>query len=121
MEHIMKLYEENFENLRYNNKTREYRLYDEKRKLIKIGDTIKFVKSPSLDEFIIVDVENIEVFTNWEDAYNKYFDFDFKDNYKNVDEIVTETYKDYYSKEETEKCGCVIFTISRAKTNEYVR
>ena len=42
MVHEMKLYEENFLDLKNGNKKREYRLYDEKRRLIKIGDTIKF-------------------------------------------------------------------------------
>lgn len=57
MEHTMKLYEENFEELKNNKKEREYRLNDEKRKQIKVGDTIKFVKLPNLDEEILVDVE----------------------------------------------------------------
>ena len=42
MEHIMKLYASNFEALTKINKTREYRLYDTIRRLIKIRDTIRF-------------------------------------------------------------------------------
>ena len=49
MEHIMKLYKENFEELKSGKKKREYRLNDQKRKGIKIGDTIKFLKLPNLD------------------------------------------------------------------------
>ena len=50
MEHIMKLYASNFEALTKNNKTREYRLNDSKRRLIKPSDTIRFQKLPDFDE-----------------------------------------------------------------------
>ena len=92
MEHIMKLYKENFEELKSGKKKREYRLNDQKRKGIKIGDTIKFLRLPNLDEEIIVRVTNIERFTNWHDCYSKYFDEDFKDKYKNVNEVVEDTF-----------------------------
>lgn len=114
MEHIMKLYEENFEELKSGKKKREYRLNDQKRKAIKVGDTIKFLRLPNLDEEIIVTVTNIERFTNWHDCYSKYFDEDFKDKYKNVNEVVEDTFDGgYYTKEESEKNGCIIFSISK--------
>ena len=112
MEHIMKLYEENFNELKLGNKKREYRLNDEKRRQIKIGDTIKFVKLPNLDEEIVVGVSKIEVFDNWYDCYTKYFNEDFKSIYDSIDAVVQDTYNGgYYTKEESEKYGCVIFTI----------
>ena len=61
MEHIMKLFEEDFDRLKSGQKKREYRLYDDKRKLVRIGDTIKFLKLPNLDEELVVDVNNIEI------------------------------------------------------------
>lgn len=71
MEHTMKLFEKEFENLKSGRKNREYRLNDEKRKKIKVGDTIKFLKLPELNEEISVDVEKVETFTNWYDCYSK--------------------------------------------------
>lgn len=65
MEHIMKLYESSFNDLKYGKKKREYRLNDDKRKLVRVGDTIKFLKLPNLDEEFIVDVKNVEIFDNW--------------------------------------------------------
>lgn len=65
----MKLYPEYFDLLKKGLKVREYRLYDEKRKLIKIRDTIKFLKLPNLDEECIVEVTNIEIFANWYSCY----------------------------------------------------
>ena len=40
MLHDLKLYSENFDRMKLGLKTREYRLYDEKRRLISEGDTI---------------------------------------------------------------------------------
>lgn len=120
MEHIMKLYENNFEDVKSGKKIREYRLNDEKRKLVHIGDTIRFLKLPNLDEDFVVDVEDIEVFDNWYDCYSKYYDEDFKNQYDSIEDIVEDTYNGgYYTKEESETNGCVIFTIKkhRAKVN----
>lgn len=114
MEHIMKLYESNFNNLKSGKKKREYRLNDEKRKLVRVGDTIRFLKLPNLDEEFLVDVINIETFDNWFDCYSKYYEEDFKDRYDSIDAVLQDTYDGgYYSKEESEENGCVIFTIKK--------
>lgn len=114
MEHIMKLYESSFNDLKSGKKKREYRLNDEKRKLVRVGDTIKFLKLPHLDEEFIVDVINIEVFDNWYECYSKYYKEDFEDCYANVEAIVQDTYDGrYYTKEESEENGCVVFTIKK--------
>ena len=109
MEHIMKLFESDFDNLKSGKKKREYRLNDDKRKQVRIGDTIKFLKLPNLDEEFVVDVNNIEVFDNWYDCYSKYYDDDFKDRYDSVEAVV----RGYYTKEESEENGCVVFTIKK--------
>lgn len=114
MEHIMKLYESSFEELKTGKKKREYRLNDEKRRLVRIGDTIRFLKLPNLDEEFVVDVKGIETFDNWYDCYSKYYDEDFKDRYENIDSVVQDTYDSgYYTKEESEQNGCVIFSIKK--------
>ena len=114
MEHIMKLYESSFEDLKSGRKKREYRLNNEKRKLIRVGDTIKFLKLPNLDEEFIVDVNKIETFDNWYECYSKYYDEDFKDKYDSIEDVVRDTYEgDYYTKEESEQNGCVVFSIKK--------
>lgn len=45
-----------FERIKNGTKTVEYRLYDEKRQQIKIGDKIEFSKLPDLQEKLLVDV-----------------------------------------------------------------
>ncbi len=113
MEHIMKLNKNSFEELKKGVKKREYRLLDEKRKQVRIGDTIRFLKLPKLDEEFIVDILGIETFDNWYDCYAKYFDEDFKNRYASIDDVVTDTFDNYYSEEETNKYGCVVFTIKK--------
>lgn len=116
MIHEMKLYEENFHSLKNGNKKREYRLYDEKRQLIKIGDTIKFLKLPNLDETIFADVKKIEIFNDWYSCYEKYFNEDFIDTYPTIESVVEDTYNSgYYSKEETDKYGCCCITLSKIR------
>ena len=114
MEHIMKLYESSFNDLKSGKKKREYRLNDEKRKLVRIGDTIRFLKLPNLDEEFVVDVMNIETFDNWFDCYSKYYEEDLKNRYDSIDAVVQDTYNEgYYTKEESEEKGCVIFSIKK--------
>ena len=57
MEHTMKLYKSDFNDLKSGKKKREYRLNDDKRKLVRIGDTIRFLKLPNLDEEFVVDAK----------------------------------------------------------------
>lgn len=110
----MKLYESSFEDLKTGKKKREYRLNDSKRQLVRVGDTIKFLKLPDLKDEFIVDVEKVELFDNWFDCYSKYYEEDFKNRYSTVEKIIEDTYAGgYYSKEETDKNGCVVFTIKK--------
>ena len=52
----MKLKENPFERIENGTKTVEFRLYDEKRRKIKIGDKIEFLKLPDLQEKIVAQV-----------------------------------------------------------------
>ena len=119
MLHDLKLYGKNSDRMATGLKIREYRLYDEKRKLINVGDTIRFIKLPEKNEYLYADVVSIEVFQNWYDCYNKYFEVDFKDRYNTVQDVVNDTYSGgYYSKEDSDKYGCCCITISRVRKNK---
>lgn len=56
MEHNMGLFEIPFNSIKSGKKTVEVRLYDNKRRKVKLGDTIKFTKVPESDETITVEV-----------------------------------------------------------------
>ena len=54
MQHDMKLLEQPFKRISAGIKTLELRLYDEKRKALKLGDTIRFSKLPDFTETVTV-------------------------------------------------------------------
>lgn len=101
MIHKMKLNESPFERIKNGTKTIEFRLYDEKRKKIKIGDKIEFSKLPDLQEKILVDVLDI--------YRDKTFKSLFKKIYTDEDEIERKTKSMYqfYSKEQEKKYGVI--------------
>ena len=69
MLHKMKLKESPFERIKNGTKTIEFRLFDEKRQKIKIGDKIEFSKLPDMKEIILVDV--LDLYR--EDSFEKLF------------------------------------------------
>lgn len=69
MLHKMKLNESPFEMIKNGTKTIEFRLYDEKRQGVKIGDKIEFSRLPDLQEKLLVDV--LELYQ--EDTFEKLF------------------------------------------------
>ena len=70
MTHKMKLHREPFEMIRSGRKTIELRLYDEKRRLISVGDEIKFVSSSDSTISLSCRVIALHKFDSFEDLYN---------------------------------------------------
>lgn len=102
----MKLNESPFERIKNRTKTIEFRLYDEKRQQIKIGDQIEFSKLPDLQEKLLVNVVDIYREDNFENLFRKI--------YTDEEEISKKTnsmYK-YYSLEKEKKYGVVGIEIS---------
>ncbi len=99
MLHQMKLLESPFRRIKDGTKTIEFRLNDEKRQKINIGDKIEFTLLPELKEKLIVEVLEI---------YNADTFYQFFLNLGNNDEEAkehTEGMYTIYSKEEEEKYG----------------
>ena len=74
MIHKMKLNEEPFERVKNGTKTIEFRLYDEKRRKVKIGDKIEFSKLPDLQEKILVDVLDLYTEPSFEELFEKLYE-----------------------------------------------
>lgn len=106
MIHKMKLKEDPFERIKNGTKSIEFRLYDEKRQQIKIGDKIEFFKLPELQEKLLVEV--IDLYR--EETFEKLFE----KLYTNEEEIKTKTnaMHQYYSPEEEKMYGVVGIKIS---------
>lgn len=97
----MKLKENPFERIENGTKTVEFRLYDEKRRKIKIGDKIEFLKLPDLQEKIVAQVLDLYIDETFEDLFKKIFTDEKEVKAK------TKAMYQYYSKEEEKKYGVV--------------
>lgn len=121
MIHEMKLNESPFERIKNGTKTIEFRLYDEKRKKVKIGDKIEFSKLPDLQEKILVDVLDIYRDETFENLFKKIF------TDKNEIARKTKSMYQFYSKEQEKQYGVVGIRIAllnnnyRYKYNKLVR
>ena len=73
MLHKMKLNEDPFERMKNGIKTIEFRLFDEKRQQIKIGDQIEFSKLPDLQEKLLVDVIELYREDTFENLFRKLY------------------------------------------------
>ena len=102
MIHKMRLADFAFNAIRNGNKDIEVRLYDEKRKLINIGDIIEFHNIDS-DEILRVKVVNLHIYNSFYELFNavdyKRLGFNNIEEYKIMDR--------FYTKEEQEKYDAV--------------
>ena len=101
MLHKMKLNESPFERIKNGKKTIEFRLYDEKRQQIKIGDKIEFSKLPDLQEKLLVDVIELYRANTFENLFRKLYTDEDEINKK-----ATSMYK-YYSLEKEKEYGAL--------------
>lgn len=101
MIHKMKLNESPFERIKNGTKTIEFRLYDEKRKKVKIGDKIEFSKLPDLQEKILVEVLDIYIDKTFKNLFEKIF------TDKNEIARKTKSMYQFYSKEQEKEYGVI--------------
>lgn len=73
MLHKMKLQEDPFKRKKNGTKTVEFRLYDEKRQSIQIGDEIEFSRLPELQEKLLVKVIDLYREDSFEKLFKKVF------------------------------------------------
>lgn len=69
MTHYMELYSQPFDSILNGTKSIELRLNDDKRKKIKIGDTIVFSKAVNPNVQIKAEVKNIYTFASFDELY----------------------------------------------------
>lgn len=109
--HEMKLQERYYNYILNGTKRIEIRLNDEKRQNIKIGDKIKFLKEPELNEYFEVNVIDLLKYNSFNDLVN---DFDISvlaDKSMSKGELIN-TLEEFYPKEKQEKYGVLGIRIS---------
>lgn len=106
MIHEMKLHPTYFNYINNGTKRIELRLYDEKRQLIKIGDTIKFLKEPEKIETIYVKVIELLRYNNFKELFEDFPIEVLADKSMNKDELLN-ALEQFYTQEEQQKYGVV--------------
>lgn len=106
MTHSMQLQPSPFEMIRNGTKTIELRLFDEKRKKIRIGDTILFTNTAS-NEILSVKVLELLVFDSFETLYSQLPLLDCGYTKEDVDTASPDDMNAYYPKELQQEYGVV--------------
>lgn len=104
MIHEMKLQSKYYNFILNGTKRIELRLYDEKRKKIKIGDTIKFYKEPGLKENFEAEVIDLFIYNTFD---NLFVDYDISilcDKSMSKQELLNDLEK-FYTKEMQNRYG----------------
>jgi len=109
MNHEMGLYDGPFQSIKSGRKTVEVRLFDEKRRKLKIGDTIIFTKIPG-GETLTVEIIEITVYPSFRKMYENIPAADFDASDSSIDEMVENTYE-IYTPENEKKWGTVAIRI----------
>jgi len=108
MTHKMKLNEEPFEKIKNGSKTIELRLYDEKRRKIKVGDMIRF---RSKTDKLTATVKALHIFKNFEELYAALPLDKCGDSANEIATASPDDMLEYYTKEQIDKYGVVGFEI----------
>lgn len=104
MKYEMKLQPKYYNFILNGTKRIEIRLFDEKRQQIKIGDTIKFLKEPNLNESFNAKVIGLLRYNTFEDMF---WDFDISvlsDKSMTKEELIN-TLEQFYTKEKQKQYG----------------
>ena len=104
MIHEMKLQPKYFNFILNGTKRIELRLNDEKRQTIKVGDTIKFLKEPNLDESFLVKVIELIKYNSFLEIFNDYDISILSDNSMSKEELLNDLEK-FYTKEKQQTYG----------------
>lgn len=104
MEHEMKLQPEYYNFILNGTKRIEIRLFDEKRQQIKIGDTIKILKEPELNESFNAKVIGLLRYNTFEDMF-KDFDISVLSDSSMTKEELIVVLEQFYTKEKQKQYG----------------
>lgn len=104
MIHEMKLQPEYFNFILNGTKRIEIRLNDEKRQNIKLGDKIKFLKEPDLNESFEAQVIGLLRYNSFEEMFKDYDISILSDKSMTKEELIS-VLEQFYTKEKQEKYG----------------
>ncbi len=106
MQHEMKLQPIYFDFILHGTKRIELRLYDEKRRKIKIGDTIRFLKEPELTDFFVGKVVHLYHYSSFDEILDQ-FDSSILADKTITKEKLKKDLETFYPKEMQKQYGVV--------------
>ena len=112
MLHKMKLNESPFERIKNGTKTIEFRLYDEKRQKIAIGDTIIFQKEPELETTMKVKVIGLLRYNTFEELFED-FDIEMMADKSMTKQELLNVLEEFYTPEKQKQYGVVGIRIEK--------
>ena len=112
MIHTMKLQDKYFDYIKHGTKTYEIRLNDEKRKKIKKGDFIQFQKEPLLEEKIIVKVDDVLHYDNFNKLLND-INIELLSDSSVTKEKLNNALEKFYPIEEQNKYGVIAIKLNK--------
>lgn len=102
----MKLTPEAFDRIKSGQRTFEFRLNDEKRKALKIGERVEFAKLPELEKSVIVEILSLNVYKDFTDLFTQAPDIAGLTLDEFLQDMLT-----HYTKDEEQKYGVVAIGI----------
>lgn len=112
--HEMKLQGEYYNYILNGTKRIEIRLYDEKRRKVKLGDTIKFLKEPNLKESFKAKVIGLLKYNTFEDMF-KDFDISILADKSMTKEELLKALEKFYSEDKQKEYGVLGIRIELIK------
>ena len=112
--HEMKLQGEYYNYILNGAKRIEIRLYDEKRRKVKLGDTIKFLKEPNLKESFKAKVIGLLRYNTFEDMF-KDFDISILADKSMTKNELLNVLEEFYSKDKQQEYGVLGIRIELIK------
>jgi ASC-1-like (ASCH) protein len=110
MKHQMRLAAEYFEKIKNGSKTIECRLYDEKRKILNVGDAIEFTNAQNESDKILTKIVALHVFPSFSELLDQFPISSFGANDK---QEFLGVLKGFYSDEDEKKYGVVGIEVAR--------
>lgn len=104
MKHEMKLQPKYYDYILNGTKRIEIRLFDEKRQQIQIGDTITFLKEPTLNESFNAKVIGLLRYDSFEEMFRD-FDISILADVKMTKDELIAVLEEFYTKEKQEQYG----------------
>ena len=110
--HPMNLKPSPFKMIQEGSKTIELRLYDEKRKMISIGDVITFINTENSNDTLCVKVIDLFIFNSFDELYKNLPLLECGYTKEDIDTASPYDMEKYYSKEKQRKYGVIGIKIS---------